>query len=43
MNRKLREKITDIILGTLVISGIIGMIGIAGYIETHYNRECVVV
>ena len=41
--KEIREKITNIILGALVMGGMIGMMGITGYIETHYNRECVVI
>lgn len=37
------KKILNGMLGMLVIVGFVVLLGIAGYIETHYTMECEVV
>ena len=37
------KKILNGMLGMLVIVGFVVLVGIAGYIETHYTMECEVV
>ncbi len=37
------RKILNGMLGMLVIVGFVVLVGIAGYIETHYTMECEVV
>lgn len=37
------KKILNGMLGMLIIVGFVVLVGIAGYIETHYTMECEVV
>lgn len=37
------KKILGFGLGIMLLEGFVGIVGIAGYIETHYTMECEVV
>ena len=39
----MKEKIEDTVIGILLIGVFIFIMGVAGYIETHYTREATVV
>ena len=39
----MKEKIEDTVIGILLIGIFIFIMGVAGYIETHYTREATVV
>ena len=39
----MKEKIEDTVIGILLIGVFIFIMGVAGYIETHYTREATVI
>ena len=39
----MKEKIEDTVIGILLIGVFIFIMGVAGYIETHYTREATIV